>query len=916
MCERLTQRIRTRRTSSETDVSDLEPQAALHTIEEGPVTSPAIMSFDVQPDIEVIPQHVRDDTFYTISRSDDSLGEFLKRPIRVVDYNWVIGTDVTTSFDVYNAFLNNPRVSNRLANYGFVAGNMCIKIVTNGSPFYYGKLIAGIYHYPDYDDATVGAISTTQCSQLQHVSIDANGGMAGCLNVPLYNPNSAISLSGVRRFPPFRLILRTIAPLRSTNNSTQPLSFTVFAWFDDVQLFGPTGFLPVGLTPQAGEIEQPTLSQAATACADIVSKTVAPPSFSPYVKASEMVLRGVGKMASVFGFSMPTKFEQGRKVLPSPYADMALTSGADVNYKLALDFKNEVTIDPAVVGLGNEDEMLISKIASKESYLTTFTWLSSQLQDAVVWRSVVTPSLCTFNRTGTIPSAPNRAFLTPAAHVSMPFRYWRGSMKFRFEVIASAFHRGKIRIFYDPLGPINSNNNIDWARSDNVTYSYVLDLAKEREYTMVVGWNQSRNFKRTNDPDTPMFSADINLNLDSPNYRQYYNGGIGLSVVTPLVSTQNATSADVLVAVYVSMTDDFQVAVPDDSVMKRYTLGQWFLGVAAPAFDLNDLILPAVVPPGLTIANAPAAVQATPVTEVQHTTAKDIPPGLSFLEPQAGQDNLVSLSGLDPIVAPDLMLDNSMTQVDVADKLNLIHFGEAVTSLREVIKRYCLTETFASDPLPSGKSVYFRQWFDVFPRTCGVFLARGGLPDSNGNASQYANPSNLLAWFSPAFLMYRGSLRGKIYVFPLADGVPDANVREIVVSREHNPSEKTYGFYISSATDFPNIGRWTTKDMYDSDGGTCGIAMNNSINSTVIPYEIPFNSEFRWSFAQQRYRASSATDGATNHRQYINVTVATSKASGNLTRIMIKQFTAAGDDFSFHKYQCAPCALKYLPRAA
>jgi hypothetical protein len=48
---------------------------------------------------------------------------------------------------------------------------------------------------------------------------------------------------------------------------------------------------------------------------------------------------------------------------------------------------------------------------------------------------------------------------------AMPFKYWSGSMKYRFQVVCSAFHRGRIAVVYDPQwidynpGGVEANTN-------------------------------------------------------------------------------------------------------------------------------------------------------------------------------------------------------------------------------------------------------------------------------------------------------------------------------------------------------------------------------------------------------------------------------------------------------------------------
>ena len=67
-----------------------------------------------------------------------------------------------------------------------------------------------------------------------------------------------------------------------------------------------------------------------------------------------------------------------------------------------------------------------------------------------MWNARVNPCLWQEDANGAI-------VLPPCAIAALPFRYWNGSMKFRFQVVCSTFHKGRLEIRFDPgFGWLNS----------------------------------------------------------------------------------------------------------------------------------------------------------------------------------------------------------------------------------------------------------------------------------------------------------------------------------------------------------------------------------------------------------------------------------------------------------------------------
>jgi hypothetical protein len=207
----------------------------------------------------------------------------------------------------------------------------------------------------------------------------------------------------------------------------------------------------------------------------------------------------------MFGYSRPPEIGGVTPVKTVAASAFATTDQTDTVLKLTLDSKAETTIDARTVGLSSDDHMGIYDIAQKESFLTQFNWVTYEVGDVpgtILFTSNVTPSLS--NNT----SAGQQINMTPMAMMSQMFTYWHGSITYRFQIVASNFHKGRLRIQYDP----NEHTSVD----ENKQYTEIVDIAETRDFEITVGWGQNVPFL-----DIAQCGQDIN---SAGIYNEYANG--------------------------------------------------------------------------------------------------------------------------------------------------------------------------------------------------------------------------------------------------------------------------------------------------------------------------------------------------------------------------------------------------------
>ncbi len=485
-----------------------------------------------------------------VSDAEVSLKEFLARPVRIADYEWsniVFSQDL----DVWGQYFLNKRVANRLNNYQLLRGNLHFKILINGNGFYFGRLIASYLPLHLYDQLTAATafleVDLVQLSNMPHLYLDPTTSTAGSMVVPCYTPLDYIDLTGVSTRDIGRLMIREMSPLRHANSTitaSDRVTITIYAWMENVELQAPTNFNMPGLTAQSGrelETEDKPISQLATSVADACSIASKIPIIGPYAESLEKGARMTSSVASALGYCEPTVVKEPEKVAIRNCSNMATTNTADTSEKLTYDVKQSITIDPASIGLPPIDEMSFAYIAGKESYLSKFTWTVARDPDAFLWNTRVAPSMWRYN------AADGAIGLTAVGGLSIPFRYWTGSMIYKFVFVASNFHRGKVAITYDPYATQDVILN---AREDNTSITKIVDLAETREFEIEVANHNSlgmlplsKSFLTAHHSSSTLFSGPLSG----------FNGTILVSVVNALTVPNLTTpiNPDIEVLVFV-----------------------------------------------------------------------------------------------------------------------------------------------------------------------------------------------------------------------------------------------------------------------------------------------------------------------------------------------------------------------------
>ena len=491
--------------------------------------------------------------------NDATLEHFFSRPLKIHEAEWSTSTSLAFDIDPWSLYFENPRVINRIINFSLLRAKLHVRIVVNGNGFQYGRALASYLPLDGFDTMSSNAAlvpqDLVQASQQPHIFINPTTSSGGDMILPFFHHKNYLQITQSEWNEMGRLYVRSINDLKHANGASDVVTISVFAWAEEVSMSVLTSVEPGTLIPQSGrEIDEVNMkgfvSGPATAIAKAAKAMSSIPVIRPYAMATEVVASATAAVAKQFGYCRPPITKEAEPYRPTACSSLAVTNVGDNTQKLTVDNKQELSIDPRIAGLGGTDPMSINQIAKRESYLTQFTWAIGSAPETILWNSRVAPvTWAESTVTG------DTAYHLPAcAMAALPFDYWTGTMKFRFQVVASAFHKGRLKIVYDP-NFINTNEY-------NTNYVTIVDIADKQDFTIEVGNGQSTTLLEHMYPGVD--SATEMYSTSRYSSKEVGNGVLAVYIVNELTTPNSSVNNDIAINVYVSMGDDFEVFVPND----------------------------------------------------------------------------------------------------------------------------------------------------------------------------------------------------------------------------------------------------------------------------------------------------------------------------------------------------------------
>lgn len=492
--------------------------------------------------------------------SDDGapLASFLSRPVQINSFTWLeTNTAINQlTFNPWNLYFNDPGIKKKLDNYARLRCKLHLKFVVNASPFYYG-LMRACYAPMIGHDTYVGANDQIKFSQMPGVYLEPAAMTTAEMELPFFYPNAWLDATTGAEFTEMgRMTYMLYSRLRSANGvANASVRIICYAWATDVEVAGLTTLPAL----QSDEYVTPgPISGPASAIAEFAGTLSQAPVIGKLATATEIGARAVGSIARAFGFSNPPVISD-----VMPYAPKAFHSFSSVDTsvpadKLSLDPKNEITVDNSVTGYSEEDQLTISSIVKRESFVQGTLWNGTAAENTILWSCPVTPMIVAQNTAGGQTTVNH----TPASYVGRAFKQWRGSLTYRFKLVKSKYHTGRLIITWDPV----ITPGVDY---ETTTLTRVVDLQTEEEVVLTIPYKSQRAWCTTD------FSVNNYSNGASPSFAIQplaQNGVLQVRVLTTLTGPAATSEIDILS--YLSCGDDFCFSMPNElpSGLSMYAL--------------------------------------------------------------------------------------------------------------------------------------------------------------------------------------------------------------------------------------------------------------------------------------------------------------------------------------------------------
>lgn len=503
-----------------------------------------------------------------VSGVKSSITEWFSRPQLIQTLPWIEGGTINTFISPLAQFFDPALTSNwdKLKGYSKLRGNLHLKIELNASPFHYGALnVSWAPLTTEQGNSTAGKINYDCLNSFSGASISSYGDFAkgttsalmratqrlnGFLypqdcntldfNIPFLYPKEFIEL---RSFPYTdnsfannslelyqfgSLMFNTAVPLQVAQALTGGIvTINIFAWMTEVELEGPSLVLTSGVASAAGE-------------AMASFKSV--PIIGGYLAKAGAISKASAKVMSLLGMS---NFPDEKAATACQVTIMPAFSSPEIDTNsryIGLASHSGLTMAPTESW---SDEMQIDQFGKSSTYLGTAEWSIANPKGTSIFQANVTPENYLLESvSGSGGGITHAVTSTPSCYISSMFGQWRGKVKYHFTAVASQFHRGRLRFYYD--------SSVSVPFKEGFIFSKVWDITETKNFEFEVPFTASTQMLQLAHPQyscteltTYNFRVAGATNSLRPINPNFHNGQVKMEVLNQLLGP-NAASVRIL----------------------------------------------------------------------------------------------------------------------------------------------------------------------------------------------------------------------------------------------------------------------------------------------------------------------------------------------------------------------------------
>nr|UFZ21065.1 MAG: polyprotein [Planococcus ficus-associated iflavirus 1] len=429
---------------------------------------------------------------YAVSKESQKFTTLVDRWIPIYSGKWTATDAIDKTIKSIklpaDAFVkaSNP-IFSILLSHRYFRCNIKVKVILNSSPWQTGQLVVDFLYKKD----TQGIDTVFTAFQRNYAILNAGSSNDVILDIPYNHYNSYLTNYSAPILG--TLNIRVLNKLEHTENVASQASFSVYLAFENIDAHGiisrVVGTSGVSNVQPQGEME--SIGKLCNVGADVLYTAgrildrdnpplpLQPVSFVPQASTSFAYTDGVPEPVQVLRADC-----RGQR--PSRFSDV---------------------VDPVV-------------LAQKWGFLKTFNWSFDDTVGKELIKIDVEPVLpATEYQAGPtqeMTGGKNKlttCYYPPLTVASSLFNYWRGNIKFRFDVVGNAFYTGTLQVSAIPMGTSTTTSNDLLSCSMTAMF----DIRETSSFEFEVPWNwcnawkQVRpNFNRTLNPMATLYVVVVN----------------------------------------------------------------------------------------------------------------------------------------------------------------------------------------------------------------------------------------------------------------------------------------------------------------------------------------------------------------------------------------------------------------------
>ena len=405
--------------------------------------------------------------------------------------------------------------------HAYWRGDMEVRVQINSNKFQVGQLQA-TWYYSDHENLNIQTKrSVYGFSHMDHALISASASNEAKLVIPFkhvypFLPTRVVPDWTTGILDMGTLNIRVIAPLRMSATGPTTCNVVVFIKLNNSEFTGTS----------SGKF--------------YANQIRAKPEMDRVLNLAEGLLNN-----TVGGCNMdnPSYQQSPRHFVPTGMHSLALgTNLVEPLHALRLDASG-TTQHP--VGCAPDEDMTVSSIASRYGLIRQVQWKKDHAKGSLLLQLDADPFV-EQKIEGTNPIS--LYWFAPVGVVSSMFMQWRGSLEYRFDIIASQFHTGRLIVGYVPGLTASLQRQMDYMKLKSSSY-VVFDLQESNSFTFEVPYVSYRPWWVRKYGGNYLPSS-----TDAPSTLFMY-------VQVPLIPME-AVSDTIDINVYVRGGSSFEVCVP------------------------------------------------------------------------------------------------------------------------------------------------------------------------------------------------------------------------------------------------------------------------------------------------------------------------------------------------------------------